>query len=117
MSTDPRAALSALVAALEQHLELAAVRRGEDDPAVVTAYDRIADAFDAYDEALMQAYGEVTPLQVFDDEDEDDDPEDDDVDDGDFDEPDEDAVDSSGSYVGLDDADYDDSDDDRTGRA
>ena len=37
MTADPRAALSALVAALETHLETAAVRRGEDDPAVIAA--------------------------------------------------------------------------------
>lgn len=122
MSTDPRAALAALTTALEQHLELASVRRGEDDPAVVAAYDRIADAFDRYDTALMEAYGEVTPLQVFDedDDDEDDDAEDEDLDDDDLDEDDEDdddeeldevdedAVDADESYEGLDPEDYDD---------
>ena len=92
MSTDPRAALAALTTALEQHLELASVRRGEDDPAVVAAYDRIADAFDRYDTALMEAYGEVTPLQVFDeDDDEDDDAEDEDLDDDDLDDDEDDA--------------------------
>ncbi|ANS77715.1 hypothetical protein SGUI_0319 [Serinicoccus hydrothermalis] len=104
MTADPRAALSALVAALETHLETAAVSRGEDDPAVVEAYERIAEAFTAYDDALMDAYGEVTPLEVYDDDlagDDDDDEDDDDE----FDEPGEDEEDDD--YSGLDDEDYD----------
>jgi hypothetical protein len=80
MSQDPRAALQALVSALEEHLAAASNRRGDDDPAVDGAYLAIADAFDAYEEALYDAYDEVTPLTVFaeeDDEDEDSDDEDD----------------------------------------
>lgn len=98
MTADPRAALSALIAALETHLETAAVSRGDDDPAVVAAYDRIAEAFTAYDDALMDAYGEVTPLEVYD--------EDDDDDDLDFDDDDDDDEDD-GPYAGLDDEEYD----------
>ena len=130
MTADPRAALSAFVAALETHLETAAVRRGEDDPAVVAAYERVAEAFSAYDDALMDAYGEVTPLEVYDEDLVDDDDDDDDDDDGDgdgdyeddgddFDE--EDVDDDSGSdgdydtdddedddqYLGLDDEEFD----------
>ncbi|WP_161965162.1 hypothetical protein [Ornithinimicrobium cerasi] len=106
MTADPRAALSSLVAALERHLETAAVKRGDDDPAVVEAYERIAEAFTAYDDALMDAYGEVTPLEVFDEEleddldEDDDDGEDDDGEDGDLDDEDD-------SYVGLDDEEFD----------
>lgn len=85
MTADPRARLSALVSAFERHLEAAASRRGENDPAVVAAYRELADAFDDYDDALLDAYGEVTPLEVFSD-DADDDLEDDldehDLDDG-----------------------------------
>ena len=62
MTADPRAALAILIAALERHLEASAARRGEDDPAVVAAYQDVAEAFDAYDDALLEAYGEVTPL-------------------------------------------------------
>lgn len=108
MTSDPRAALSTFVAALETHLELSAVRRGENDPAVVTAYNKVADAFVAYDDALLDAYGEVTPLDVYSDED--DDLDDQAVLDGDneFDQ----AV-GSPNYVGLDDEEYDvDEDDD-----
>jgi hypothetical protein len=125
MTADPRAALTALVAALETHLETAAVRRGEDDPAVVEAYERIAEAFSAYDDALMDAYGEVTPLEVYDedlvdDEDDEDEAEDDDFED-DFDDEDggddEDGDDedeelgaqdrTNGHYLGLDDEEFD----------
>lgn len=99
MSADPRAALATFVSALERHLEAASSRRGENDPAVVAAYQDLAEAFDAYDDALMDAFGEVTPLEIYsgddedddldfdDDEDEDDEDEDDDLE---FDDEDED---------------------------
>lgn len=92
MTVDPRAALSALVTALERHLEAAAGRRGENDPTVVAAYRDVADAFDSYDDALMDAYGEVTPLDVYsgDEDDLDDDEDDEDLDFDDEDEDDED---------------------------
>ncbi|MDQ3357592.1 MAG: hypothetical protein M3520_01750 [Actinomycetota bacterium] len=120
MTSDPRAALSTLVAALQTHLELSAVRRGEDDPAVVAAYQKVADAFVAYDDALLDSFGEVTPLDIYSDEDDDDDldddlddDDDDDLDDDlddDDDDPDDDDNpddDDTGSYVGLDDEEYD----------
>ncbi|MDO5634195.1 MAG: hypothetical protein Q4G34_04935 [Micrococcus sp.] len=71
MSTDPRVALEALQAALNEHLVAAQNSRGEDDPVVESAFFGIADAFEAYEDALYAATGEVTPLDVFDDEDED----------------------------------------------
>jgi hypothetical protein len=110
MTADPRAALSSFVAALERHLETAAVKRGDDDPSVVEAYEQIAEAFSAYDDALMDAYGEVTPLEVFDDEDDSfDDDDDDDDDDGEDDDEEEgdDLDDDEDSYVGLDDEEFD----------
>ena len=67
MTPDPRAALARLVAALEGHLDAAANRRGEADPAVEAAYQRLADAFEAYDSALYETYDEVTPLVLYDD--------------------------------------------------
>ena len=69
------------MSAFEEHLAAASNRRGDEDPAVDGAYIAIADAFDAYEEALYEAYDEVTPLTVFaedDDSDEDDDDSDDD---------------------------------------
>ena len=80
MSTDPRAALQSLVNALEEHLAAAANRRSDADPSVAKAYVAIANAFEAYEEALYDAHDEVTPLTVFaddDDYDEDDDDEED----------------------------------------
>ena len=115
MTADPRAALTTLTAAFERHLEACASRRGEDDPTVLSAFDDLADAFDAYDEALLEAYGEMTPLEVADDDDDDfdDDEEEDDeeedaddgLDDHEGEDGDEDAV-----YSGFDGEDYDDVD-------
>ncbi|HKG50983.1 MAG TPA: DNA primase [Actinomycetales bacterium] len=102
MTTDPRAALTALVAALERHLEAAAARRGENDPVVLAAYKALAEAFEDYDDALLDAFDEVTPLEVFHGEEEDEDFDEDDE----FDEPDD--VEGGGAYTGLDDEDYDD---------
>ena len=87
MTTDPRAALDRLIAALEAHLHAASRRTGEADPAVVAVYQTLADAFESYDDALYTAYDEVTPFVLYydsededeDDEDEDEDDEDDDV--------------------------------------
>ncbi|CEA08114.1 hypothetical protein BN1051_01452 [Arthrobacter saudimassiliensis] len=75
MSIDPRIALQSLVTALEEHLAAAAARRGEKDPVVENAYLAIADAFEVYEEVLYDAYGEVTPLEIYDDEDDDSDDE------------------------------------------
>ncbi len=100
MSADPRAALAALVAALERHLELATSRRDPDDAGVVAAADAIAEAFDDYDEALFEATDVATPLAVFGDADDDDDDDDERVGARDDDEDD-------GVYAGLDDEDVD----------
>ena len=89
MTSDPRAALDRLVAALEAHLQAASRRSGEADPAVVSAYQTLADAFETYDEALYAAYDEVTPFVLYEDvEDADDDLDDEDDDDEDDDEDD-----------------------------
>jgi hypothetical protein len=105
MNADPRAALANLTASLERHLEASASRRGENDPTVVAAYQAVADAFDVYDDALLEAYGEVTPLEIYSGE-EDVDDEDEDGDEVLDDHGDEDG-DSNGVYLGLDDSDYD----------
>src|SRR5688500_5549320 len=95
MTTEPRAALDRLIAALEAHLSAAAGRKGEADPAVVSAYQVLADAFESYDEALYDAFDEVTPFVLYDDaedalsEDDDDDLEDDEDDDEEEEEEDE----------------------------
>lgn len=76
MSIDPRVALEALAAALEEHLAAASARRGPGDPAVEAAFFAVADAFEVYDDALYEAYGEVTGLGVLDDDGDDDEEED-----------------------------------------
>src|SRR6476646_8955275 len=121
MTADPRAALAPLLSALERHLESSGSKRGENDPVVFAAYQDVAEAFDAYDDALLDAYDEVTPLEVYhedaeeDDADdlEDDDDADDaevadviDLDDEELEELDADREDGS-SYQGLDDEEYD----------
>ncbi|UKA61146.1 hypothetical protein [Arthrobacter sp. FW306-04-A] len=73
MSIDPRVALQSLTAALEEHLIAASARRGEGDPTVEAAFFAVADAFEVYEDSLYEAYSEVTPLQVFDDDEEGDD--------------------------------------------
>jgi hypothetical protein len=73
-----------LIAALEAHLSAAAGRQGEADPAVVSAYQVLADAFESYDEALYDAFDEVTPFVLYDDAEDaasDEDDEDDDLED------------------------------------
>jgi hypothetical protein len=117
MSTDARAALNELVAALERHLEAAAARRGENDPVVLAAYRAVAEAFEEYDDALLDAYDEVTPLEVFhgDDDDDEYDDEDDDEDDDDAENAADDEQQGSGTArkddAGGDDSDYDELDD------
>ncbi len=111
MSADPRAALNQLVSAFERHLEASSTRHGDDDPTVVAAYEDLADAFEAYDGALYDAYGEMTPLDIYsgdDDEDDDDSDEDDGTDDegteGDeLDDHDDEDGDGPQLYAGLDD--------------
>ncbi len=97
MSADPRAALATFVSALERHLEACSSRHGDNDPAVVAAYQDLADAFDAYDDALMDAFDEITPLTLYT---------------GDDDDADEEDFDDDGTYMGLDDDDFDDDSDD-----
>ncbi len=96
MTTEPRAALDRLIAALEAHLSAAAGRKGEADPSVVSAYQVLADAFESYDEALYDAYDEVTPFVLYDDAEDaasDEDDEDDDLEDLEDEEDDEDDTD------------------------
>lgn len=78
---DPRVALNALTNALEEHLSASLNRRGDEDPSVESAFYNISDAFEAYEDALFAASGEVTPLDLYDEDshsDEEDDEDDDD---------------------------------------
>jgi hypothetical protein len=127
MSDDPRAALNQLVAAFERHLEASSTRHGDDDPTVVAAYEDLADAFEAYDGALYDAYGEMTPLDIYsgddgDDPDDDDEDEDEEEDDGpavgdELDDHDDEDGDGPRLYAGLDaDVDFDDDEPDEQPR-
>jgi hypothetical protein len=109
MSADPRAALNQLVAAFERHLEASSTRHGDDDPSVVAAYEDLADAFEAYDGALYDAYGEMTPLDIYTG---DDGPDEDDDDTDSLDDHDDEDGDGTRLYAGLDeDLDFDDDED------
>lgn len=113
MSADPRAALGQLVAALERHLEASSTRHGDDDPGVVAAYEDLADAFEEYDGALYDAYGEMTPLDIYTGDDGGDDGDDDgDDDSASLDDHDDEDGDGARLYAGLDDdLDFDDDSD------
>lgn len=80
---DPRVALNALTNALEEHLSASLNRRGDEDPSVESAFYNISDAFEAYEDALFAASGEVTPLDLYDEDDNEDDLDEDDDDDDD----------------------------------
>ena len=55
--------------AFERSPTTAASRRGDDDPAVEAAYFAVADAFEAYADALYDAYGEELPIDLLDSDD------------------------------------------------
>jgi hypothetical protein len=59
-----RAAVEAVKAALDRHLEAIENRTGEDDPAVYAAFESLASAAETYDELLYDTYDEVTPFEV-----------------------------------------------------
>lgn len=65
MSNDPRAELALLTSALEEHLAAIINSRGEQDATIENAYVAIANAFERYEEALFETFEEVTPLEVF----------------------------------------------------
>ncbi len=94
MASDPRAALDQFVVALQRHFEAASGRRSELDPGVVAAYDELAAAFVAYDDALFDAYDEVTPFDLTDEDDEDYDEDDEDYEDDEDEDEDDESEDS-----------------------
>lgn len=107
MATDPSAALDTLIAAFRSHLAAATAEHDPDADAVLDAAAVLADAFDAYDEALYEETGVDTPLYLDDDSDDDEDDFDDDDLEGDEDDSDDDESD------GDEDSDEDDSDEER----
>ncbi|GAB3656689.1 hypothetical protein GCM10027591_11460 [Zhihengliuella somnathii] len=67
MTTDPRVALEALKASLDEHLNAVVSRRSDSDPAVEAAFFAVADAYEVYEDALYEVYEESLPLEVYDD--------------------------------------------------
>ncbi|MEV5973199.1 hypothetical protein [Streptomyces sp. NPDC051921] len=63
-AAEVRAAAEAVKAALDRHLEAVERRTGDDDPAVYEAFNALAAAAEAYDEALYDRYDEVTPFEI-----------------------------------------------------
>ena len=84
------AALETLVASLHAHLQAVEARSGENDANVQAAYDALASAGEAYDDALFSAYEEVTPFGPVEG------PDDDELDETDDDESDDEADDVAG---------------------
>nr|BFF06329.1 hypothetical protein GCM10023233_12980 [Brevibacterium otitidis] len=115
MSLEPEVALEDFLSAIRAHYAAAAHRTSDEDPRVEASYMALAEAFDVYEEALYRAFEEVTPLELFDDQEDakadDDDDDADDFDDDDYDDDDEyDEDDDEDDFDGDDDFDEDDDD-------
>lgn len=63
MSSQVRAAAKALKAAIDAHLVACEAKTVEEDPTIQRAYDELRDAAEAYDDALFDAFKEVTPFE------------------------------------------------------
>jgi hypothetical protein len=68
MASDPRNALSLLIASFEKHFEAVTAKRGEEDSSVEQAYYQLEDAFLNYEEALSEAHGEFLPITLVEDD-------------------------------------------------
>jgi hypothetical protein len=64
MATDPRTALSLLIASFERHFEAVNAKRGEEDSSAEQAYYQLEDAFLNYEEALATEHGEFLPFTL-----------------------------------------------------
>jgi len=64
MSIDPLYALQVFIARLENHLEVVSQSRGSADAAVDAAFGSLADAFEDYDNAIYDKYGEMLPFTI-----------------------------------------------------
>jgi hypothetical protein len=62
--SNARTELSKFVAALERHFEAASSGRGNDDPAVLSAYEHLKAAFLDYEEALSDEFEEILPMEL-----------------------------------------------------
>jgi hypothetical protein len=64
MATDPRNALTQLIASFEKHYEAVTAKRGEEDSSVEQAYYQLEDAFLNYEEALGSEHREFLPFSL-----------------------------------------------------
>jgi hypothetical protein len=64
MATDPRNALTQLIASFEKHFEAVSAKRGDEDSSVEQAYYQLEDAFLNYEEALGTEHGEFLPFSL-----------------------------------------------------
>jgi hypothetical protein len=96
MTIQPRIARDRFIAAIEAHFDAVSTRRSVDDPRIDDAYAALADAFEVYDDALDQAFSELTPFTL-------DDPDEDDVDDDVEDDIDEADLDADDLGIDVDD--------------
>ena len=63
MSSDVRAAAELFKSAIDRHLEACADKGSERDPTVFAAFDALREAAETYEDALYDAYDEVTPFE------------------------------------------------------
>ncbi len=68
MAKDSRLTLQQFIGALERHLEAVSSRRGEEDPAVDLAYERLQEAFLDHEESLQEQFSEYLPFELAEDE-------------------------------------------------
>lgn len=67
MSLEPEVALEEFLSAVRAHFSAAAHRTSDTDSRVEATYMALADAFEVYEDALYNAFDEVTPFELFDD--------------------------------------------------
>ena len=67
MSLEPEVALEDFLSAIRAHFTAAANRTSETDAKVEATYMALADAFELYEDAIYNAFDEVTPFELFDD--------------------------------------------------
>ena len=67
MSLEPEVALEESLSAVRAHCSAAAHRTADTAARVEATYMALADAFEVYEDALYNAFDEVTPLELFDD--------------------------------------------------
>ena len=108
MSLEPEVALEEFLSAVRAHFSAAAHRTSDADARVEATYMALADAFEIYEDALYNAYDEVTPFELFDDIE---DAKDDDDDAYDMDDFDDDLDDEDDDLGDFDDDDEDDDED------